>query len=52
MDYDGEMGVPISFFNKLNRNQFEIIGLMQSWDKGKPYVNGKLKYARLLIRRK
>ena len=51
-DYDGEMGVPISFFNKLNRNQFEIIGLMHSWDKGKPSILGKIKYARLLIRRK
>ena len=51
-DYFGTIGVPISFLNKLNRNQFEITGLMQSWDKGIPYVNGKAKYARLLIRRK
>ena len=51
-DYDGEMGVPISFLNKLNRNQFEIIGITNSYDKGQPYVNGKLKYARLLIKRK
>lgn len=26
MDYDGEMGVPITFFDKFNPNQFEIIG--------------------------
>ena len=51
-DYFGELGVPISFLDKLNRNQFEIVGLMQSWDKGKPSILGKLKYARLVIRRK
>ena len=51
-NYFGEMGVPISFFNNLNRNQFELIGLMTSCDKGDPYVNGKHIYARLLIRRK
>lgn len=26
MDYDGEMGVPITFLDKYNPNQFEIIG--------------------------
>ena len=51
-DYDGEMGVPISFLNKLNRNQFEITGIMHSWDKGEPSILGKLKYSRLLIKRK
>lgn len=51
-DYYGEMGVPISFYKKLNRNQFEIVGNMQSWDKGHPYVNGKPIYARLVIKRK
>lgn len=51
-DYFGELGVPISFFNKLNRNQFEIVGLLQSWDKGKQSIFGKQKYARLLIKRK
>ena len=51
-NYFGEMGVPISFFNKLNRNQFEIVGLMQSWDKGKTSILGKLKFARLVIKRK
>ena len=51
-NYFGEIGVPITFFNKLNRNQFEITGIMQSFDKVKPFILGKLKYARLLIRRK
>lgn len=27
MDYDGDMGVPITFLNKYNPDQFEIIGL-------------------------
>jgi hypothetical protein len=31
-DYDGAMGVPISFFNKYNPEQFELIGCSQSWD--------------------
>ena len=30
-DYDGLMGVPISFLDKYNPDQFEIIGLTQSW---------------------
>lgn len=51
-NYDGVMGVPISFLDKLNRNQFELVGILTSCDKGKPYVNGKAKYARLLIKRK
>lgn len=30
MDYDGIMGVPITFFDKYNPDQFDIIGLLQS----------------------
>ena len=52
MDYDGVMGVPITFIDKLNRNQFEIIGIMNSCDKVQPIILGKKKYARLLIKRK
>lgn len=52
MDYDGEMGVPISFLNKLNRNKFEIVGIMTSYDKGQPSILGKQIYSRLVIRRK
>lgn len=29
-DYDGVMGVPITFLDKYNPNQFEIVGLLQS----------------------
>lgn len=57
MDYDGVMGVPITFLDKYSPNQFEIIGSMASttvdkYSKGYPYVNGKKLYARILIRKK
>ena len=56
-DYDGVMGVPITFINIYNPNQFEIIGLMASTtvtdvNFGYPYVDGKKKYARVLIKKK
>lgn len=31
-DYDGIMGVPITFLDKYNPEQFEILGITQSWD--------------------
>jgi hypothetical protein len=31
MDYDGVMGVPITFLEKYNPDQFEIVGTSQSW---------------------
>jgi hypothetical protein len=31
-DYDGVMGVPISFLDKYNPDQFEVLGITQSWD--------------------
>ena len=45
-DYDGAMGVPISFIEKYNPNQFDII------DKLRPVVNGVLKYQRIIIKNK
>ena len=30
-DYDGVMGVPITFLSKHNPDQFEIVGITQSW---------------------
>jgi hypothetical protein len=62
-DYDGVMGVPITFLDKYNPEQFEIIGLIAGNIKGMagitskigkdgPYINGKLKYGRILIRRR
>jgi len=32
-DYDGVMGVPVTFLDKYNPDQFEILGITQSWDK-------------------
>ena len=57
MDYEFEMGVPITFLDKHNPEQFEIVGQMvttmvDEYNYGYPYVNGKKKYARILIRKK
>lgn len=46
-DYAGAMGAPITFFDKYNPAQFEILGKLQS-----PRVNGRVKYARVLIKHK
>lgn len=67
MDYDGAMGVSLSFIDKYNPEQFEILGsdynikqgllpslINPNW-KGKidrGYLNGKRLYARILIRNK
>ena len=59
-DYDGVMGVPITFIDKYNPNQFEILGCSKSYGRPKgwdtninmiPIINGKQKYMRILIRR-
>ena len=67
MDYDGLMGVPISFLDKYNPQQFEIVeGLNRytildidhknDWAKKNHIhftcINGKPKYFRILIRRR
>jgi hypothetical protein len=31
-DYNGVMGVPISFLSKYNPDQFEIVGITKTWD--------------------
>jgi len=53
-DYDGVMGVPITFLTKYNPNQFEIVGNEYSLniEKGRVYVNGKRMYSRIFIRHK
>jgi len=56
-DYNGAMGVPISFLDKHNPNQFEILGQMantkiDAFNFGYPFVNKKRKYARIIIKRK
>lgn len=55
MDYDGVMGVPITFMDKYNPKQFEIIGQMANtnideYNFGYPFVRKERKYARILIR--
>lgn len=55
-DYYGVMGVPITFLYQYNPNQFEIVGELNhgcdnKYDLGKPTVNGKQKYVRILIKR-
>ncbi len=52
LDYYEKIGVPISFLDKYCPDQFEIIGLMNSFDIGIPRINGKALYARLVIKRK
>ena len=56
-DYDGVMGVPISFLDKYNPDQFEILGTSRYHDGSNTsddinVINGKLLYMRLLIRAK
>ena len=50
------MGVPITFLNKYCPMQFEIVGQMMTtkvteFNFGYPYINGKKKFARVLIKR-
>jgi len=56
-DYKGVMGAPITFLDKYNPDQFEIIGQMATtkvdeFNHGYPYINGQKKYARVLIKHK
>ncbi|MBA2058784.1 adenine-specific methyltransferase EcoRI family protein [Psychrobacter cryohalolentis] len=60
LDYDGAMGVPITFLTKYNPEQFEIIGCSYSYGEPVGYhkegasfdvsINGKQVYKRLFIR--
>lgn len=58
LDYDGVMGVPITFLDKYCPDQFYIIGLdrytvpKQFLVGGRVAINGKPTYARILIRNK
>lgn len=62
-DYDGAIGVPITFLDKYNPEQFEIIGASESEGKGfscglwnssmraaQPMVHGRRLYKRLFIK--
>ena len=52
MNYDGVMGVPITFLDKYCPTQFEIIKFRKGDDDKDLSVNGKCPYFRILIRRK
>ena len=61
VDYDGVMGVPITFLDKYNPEQFGIVGITNHGDMaGIPFKNGncfaeiggKRKYIRIFIRRR
>lgn len=63
-DYDGVMGVPITFFDRFNPEQFEIVGTTECAGRGlscglldksykvvKAMLNGKHLYKRVFIKR-
>jgi len=58
MDYDGAMGVPITFLDKYNPEQFEILGIDRvlvedlTGKVSRFLINGKELYARIVIRNK
>jgi hypothetical protein len=63
MEYEGVMGVPITFLDKYNPDQFEVLGIMNTGEQnpgirlpntphGRPIINGVEKYLRILIKRK
>ena len=64
-DYNGTMGVPITFMDRYNPDQFEIVGATESEGKGfsnglwneaskvaQPLVKGDRKYQRIFIKRR
>ena len=56
IDYDGIMGVPITFLKYYNEKQFEIVGEANhgsdnEFDLFKPKINGKEQFKRILIRK-
>jgi len=56
-DYDGIMAVPLTFLDKYNPEQFEIVGEANhgsdnEYDLFKPVINGKELFKRLLIKKR
>ena len=51
-DFMGAMGVPITFLNKYDPNQFEIIKFRKGDDEKDLRIKGKTPYFRILIKRK
>ena len=50
MDYEGFMGVPITFLHKYNPEQFELIKFRKGNDEKDLSINGKCPYFRILIK--
>ena len=50
MDYDGFMGVPITFLHKYNPEQFELIKFRKGNDERDLSINGKCPYFRIIIK--
>ena len=46
INYNSLMGVPINFIDKWNKNQFELISILN-----KPFINGKALFKRLIIKK-
>ena len=62
IDYEGVMGVPITFLDKYCPEQFKLLGIMNTGEEnegirykdtphGRPTINGKELYLRLLIKK-
>ena len=52
LDYEGAMGVPITFLHKFNPDQFELIKFRKGDDEKDLSINGKCPYFRILIKNK
>ena len=54
--YYGMMGIPVSAVMYINRDQFDILGVVhrgvQKYDLWTPYVDGEFKFTRWIIRRR
>ena len=54
--YYGMMGIPVSAVMYINRDQFDILGVVhrgvQKYDLWTPYVEGEFKFSRWIIRRR
>ena len=54
--YYGMMGIPVSAVMYINRDQFDILGVVhrgvQKYDLWTPYVEGEFKFSRWIIKRK
>lgn len=52
MAYDGDIGVPITFLDKYNPEQFEIVKFRKGNDEKDLRINGKCPYFRIIIKKK